>query len=62
MRDFLAALGGFSLFLCITIVLLLPALLAILLSAQWLWAYIFYLGCFCCFMFIVLNAHEKGGK
>ena len=42
MYDFLVAVGGFALVLCAVVVILFPALLAVVLGAKWLWLYAFY--------------------
>lgn len=43
MYDFLVVVGGFALVLCAVVVILFPALLAVVLGAKWLWLYAFYL-------------------
>ena len=42
MYDFLVVVGGFALVLCAVVVILFPALLAVVVGAQWLWMYAFY--------------------
>ena len=42
MYDFLVVVGGFALVLCVVVVILFPALLAVVLGAKWLWLYAFY--------------------
>ena len=58
MRGFLAVVGGFSLILCVLIVLMLPVLLAFLVSANWLWLYVFYLFAFLMYACLVAGSVE----
>ena len=65
MYDFLAVIGGFSLVLCVVIVLLFPALLAVVIGAQWLWLYAFYIVVLLAYAGIVRGAiqdKEDGDK
>ena len=42
MDNILIAIGALSLILCVTVVLIMPLVLAIVSDAAWCWAYAFY--------------------